>query len=100
METIHHESSKVIQGKGFDMPQACDHGQYALYKVTFCGYNISHPSDDRVNIRVQTTCDPAREVLKDACQNFMVVCHHVRNTFDKAVLDFKPTNPVGNININ
>ena len=47
--------------------------------------------------------DPAREVLKDACQNLMVVCQHVRNTFDKAVLDFNLTKPkekpVGDINI-
>ncbi|CAK9326985.1 unnamed protein product [Citrullus colocynthis] len=66
-------------------------------RVTFCGYSIPHPSDNRVNIRVQTTGDPAREVLKDACQNLMVVCQHVRNTFDKAVLDIKL--PVGDINI-
>ncbi|XP_038893936.1 DNA-directed RNA polymerases I and III subunit RPAC2 [Benincasa hispida] len=68
-------------------------------RVTFCGYSIPHPSDNRVNIRVQTTGDPAREVLKDACQNLMVVCQHVRNTFDKAVLDIKLTKPVGDINI-
>ncbi|KGN65775.1 DNA-directed RNA polymerases I and III subunit RPAC2 [Cucumis sativus] len=72
-------------------------------RVTFCGYSIPHPSDNRVNIRVQTTGDPAREVLKDACQNLMVVCQHVRNTFDKAVLDFNLTKPkekpVGDINI-
>ncbi|XP_028217426.1 DNA-directed RNA polymerases I and III subunit RPAC2-like isoform X3 [Glycine soja] len=24
-------------------------------RVTFCGYSIPHPSDNRVNIRVQTT---------------------------------------------
>ncbi|XP_022150895.1 DNA-directed RNA polymerases I and III subunit RPAC2 [Momordica charantia] len=68
-------------------------------RVTFCGYSIPHPSDNRVNIRVQTTGDSAREVLKDSCQNLMVVCQHVRNTFDKSVLDFKLTKPVGDINI-
>ncbi|XP_023522054.1 DNA-directed RNA polymerases I and III subunit RPAC2 [Cucurbita pepo subsp. pepo] len=68
-------------------------------RVTFCGYSIPHPSDNRVNIRVQTTGDPAREVLKDACQNLMAVCQHVRNTLDKAVLDHKLTKPVGDINI-
>ncbi|KAJ0020469.1 DNA-directed RNA polymerases I and III subunit RPAC2 [Pistacia vera] len=58
-------------------------------RVTFCGYSIPHPSDARVNIRVQTTGDPAREVLKDACQDLMLMCQHVRSTFDKAVADFK-----------
>ncbi|KAL1073739.1 hypothetical protein V6Z11_D11G244200 [Gossypium hirsutum] len=52
-------------------------------RVTFCGYSIPHPSEARVNIRVQTT---AREVLKDACQNLMLMCRHVRCTFDKAAL--------------
>ncbi|XP_044505996.1 DNA-directed RNA polymerases I and III subunit RPAC2 [Mangifera indica] len=60
-------------------------------RVTFCGYSIPHPSDARVNIRVQTTGDPAREVLKDACQDLMLMCQHVRSTFDKAVADFKTT---------
>lgn len=33
--------------------------------------------------------DPAREVFKDALQDIMVMCQHVRSTFDKAVADYK-----------
>ncbi|CAN4102258.1 unnamed protein product [Withania somnifera] len=58
-------------------------------RVTFCGYSIPHPSDARVNIRVQTTGVPAREVLNDSCQDLMLNCEHVRHTFDQAVLKFK-----------
>ncbi|KAK7295606.1 hypothetical protein RJT34_18517 [Clitoria ternatea] len=54
-------------------------------RVAFTGYSIPHPSENRVNIRVQTTGDPAREVLKDACQDLMLMCQHVRSTFNKAV---------------
>ncbi|KAI4357390.1 hypothetical protein L6164_001341 [Bauhinia variegata] len=61
-------------------------------RVTFSGYSIPHPSENRVNIRVQTTGDPAREVLKDACQDLMLTCQHVRSTLDKAVSDFKLNN--------
>ncbi|GKV33001.1 hypothetical protein SLEP1_g41560 [Rubroshorea leprosula] len=68
-------------------------------RVTFCGYSIPHPSDARVNIRVQTTGDPAREVLKDACQDLMLMCRHVRSTFDKAVDEFRISNPVKEMNI-
>ncbi|XVE59355.1 hypothetical protein DITRI_Ditri05aG0039700 [Diplodiscus trichospermus] len=68
-------------------------------RVTFCGYSIPHPSEARVNIRVQTTGDPAREVLKDACQDLMLMCRHVRSTFDKAVEDFKASNAVKAMNI-
>ncbi|XP_042511904.1 DNA-directed RNA polymerases I and III subunit RPAC2 [Macadamia integrifolia] len=63
-------------------------------RVTFCGYSIPHPSDARVNIRVQTTGDPAKEVLKDALQDLMGMSQHVRATFDKAVVDFKTSEPV------
>ncbi|CAA3026598.1 DNA-directed RNA polymerases I and III subunit RPAC2 [Olea europaea subsp. europaea] len=58
-------------------------------RVTFCGYSIPHPSDARVNIRVQTTGDAASEVLKDSCQDLMLICQHVKNTFDQAVVEFK-----------
>ncbi|KAL6658658.1 hypothetical protein ACP70R_001624 [Stipagrostis hirtigluma subsp. patula] len=54
-------------------------------RVAFCGYSIPHPADNKVNIRVQTTGDPARDVLKDALQNLVVMCQHVRGTFDNAV---------------
>ncbi|KAK4286556.1 hypothetical protein QN277_003097 [Acacia crassicarpa] len=68
-------------------------------RVTFCGYSIPHPSDNRVNIRVQTTGDPAREVLKDACQDLMLMCQHVRSTFDKSVNDFKMSKTVKDMDI-
>ncbi|KAJ3683815.1 hypothetical protein LUZ60_014042 [Juncus effusus] len=58
-------------------------------RVMFCGYSIPHPSDNKVNIRVQTTGDSAKEVLKDALHDLTSVCQHVRTTFDKAVTDFK-----------
>ncbi|KAG6410625.1 hypothetical protein SASPL_128690 [Salvia splendens] len=58
-------------------------------RVSFVGYSIPHPSDARVNIRVQTTGDPAREVLKDSCEDLMHLCKHVTNTFDQAVAEFK-----------
>ncbi|KAG2673279.1 hypothetical protein I3843_13G070600 [Carya illinoinensis] len=62
-------------------------------RVSFSGYSIPHPSENRVNIRVQTTGAPAGEVLKDACQDLMMMCQHVRSTFDKAVSDYKKRNP-------
>uniref|UniRef100_A0A2P2JL29 Uncharacterized protein MANES_01G166500 n=1 Tax=Rhizophora mucronata TaxID=61149 RepID=A0A2P2JL29_RHIMU len=37
--------------------------------------------------------DPAREVLKDSCQNLMSMCQHVRSLFDESVAEFKKSNP-------
>ncbi|KAG8051262.1 hypothetical protein GUJ93_ZPchr0009g475 [Zizania palustris] len=58
-------------------------------RVAFCGYSIPHPADNKVNIRVQTTGDPAKDVLKDSLQDLMIMCQHVRGTFDNAVSDFR-----------
>ncbi|KOM55739.1 hypothetical protein LR48_Vigan10g163100 [Vigna angularis] len=62
-------------------------------RVTYCGYSIPHPSFNQVNIRVQTTEDSAKEVFKDGCMELMLVCRHVRSSFDHAVTQFKNTKP-------
>ncbi|KAK8940008.1 hypothetical protein KSP40_PGU019742 [Platanthera guangdongensis] len=58
-------------------------------RVEFCGYSIPHPSENKVNIRVQTTGDAAKDVLKDSLQDLILMCQHVRFTFDHSVSDFK-----------
>ncbi|KAL3616934.1 hypothetical protein CASFOL_039328 [Castilleja foliolosa] len=68
-------------------------------RVTFCGYSIPHPADARVNLRVQTTGDTAREVLVDSCQDLMLVCQHVRSTVDQAVMVFKSKQGVESMDI-
>jgi len=62
-------------------------------RVAFCGYSIPHPADKKINIRVQTTGDPAKDVLKDALQDLMVMCQHVRGTFDNAVTNHRAEKP-------
>ncbi|PKU78670.1 DNA-directed RNA polymerase II subunit RPB11 [Dendrobium catenatum] len=60
-------------------------------RVEFCGYSIPHPSENKVNIRVQTTGDSAKDVLKESFQDLILLCQHVRSTFEKSVADFKST---------
>ncbi|KAI0511498.1 hypothetical protein KFK09_012128 [Dendrobium nobile] len=60
-------------------------------RVEFCGYSIPHPSENKVNIRVQTTGDSAKDVLKESFQDLIFLCQHVRSTFEKSVADFKST---------
>ncbi|KAH9314555.1 hypothetical protein KI387_023182 [Taxus chinensis] len=45
-------------------------------RVAFCGYSVPHPSENRINVRIQTTGDPAKDVLKDALQDLMLMCRH------------------------
>lgn len=37
--------------------------------------------------------DPAKGVMKDALQDLMVICQHIRGTFDTAVADFRGNKP-------
>ncbi|KAG8051254.1 hypothetical protein GUJ93_ZPchr0009g2101 [Zizania palustris] len=68
-------------------------------RVAFCGYSIPHPADKKVNIRVQTTGDSAKDVLKDSLQDLMVMCQHVRGTFDTAVSDFQQNKTAEGVDI-
>ncbi|XP_021891767.1 DNA-directed RNA polymerases I and III subunit RPAC2 [Carica papaya] len=68
-------------------------------RVEFCGYSIPHPSDARVNIRVQTSGEPAREVLKGSCVYLKQTCEHVRGTFEKAIVEFRTSKPVEGMKI-
>ncbi|KAG0577701.1 hypothetical protein M758_5G167800 [Ceratodon purpureus] len=58
-------------------------------RVAFCGYSVPHPSENRINVRVQTTGIPARDVLKDALNDLTAMNQHVMTTFDSAVERFK-----------
>lgn len=43
--------------------------------------------------------DAASEVLKDSCQDLMLVCQHVTSTFDQAVMEFKSKQGIESMNI-
>ncbi|XP_047333337.1 DNA-directed RNA polymerases I and III subunit RPAC2 [Impatiens glandulifera] len=68
-------------------------------RVVSCGYSMPHPSEARVNMRVQTTGDPASEVLKDACQELMLTCKHINSVFEQAVSDFKASQALKSMEI-
>eukprot|EP00879_Flechtneria_rotunda_P008803 GHRR01009221.1.p3 GENE.GHRR01009221.1~~GHRR01009221.1.p3 ORF type:complete len:109 (+),score=25.96 GHRR01009221.1:1331-1657(+) len=63
-------------------------------QVTFCGYSIPHPTEDVVNIRVQTTGEiTAAQALTNACEECIKVCSHVNGVFDNAITAYKQQNP-------
>jgi len=43
--------------------------------------------------------DPAKDVLKDSLQDLMVMCQHIRGTFDTAVADFRGNKPADAMDI-
>ncbi|KAI9009222.1 DNA-directed RNA polymerases I and III subunit RPAC2-like protein [Hyaloraphidium curvatum] len=55
-------------------------------KTDYCGYSNPHPSEDKINLRIQTdgSC-PATDVLSKGLDDLMDLCDHVLETFDAAV---------------
>jgi DNA-directed RNA polymerase I and III subunit RPAC2 len=43
--------------------------------------------------------DPAIDVFKDGLQDLIVMCQHVRGTFDNAVVDFRSKVPAQQMDI-
>uniref|UniRef100_A0A3B3QG11 RNA polymerase I and III subunit D n=1 Tax=Paramormyrops kingsleyae TaxID=1676925 RepID=A0A3B3QG11_9TELE len=56
----------------------------------FCGYSITHPSESKINFRIQTRGGvPAVEPFRKGLNDLTDVCQHVLNTFQARVKDFK-----------
>ena len=63
--------------------------------VVFCGYTIPHPSEIKVNFRIQTNKQvSALEVLEKGLKDLAQVCAHVAETFKKAVVEYENNNQV------
>ncbi|XP_072252231.1 DNA-directed RNA polymerases I and III subunit RPAC2 [Leuresthes tenuis] len=59
--------------------------------VDFCGYTITHPSESKINFRIQTRVSgglPAVEPLRRGLNDLNEVCQHVLNTFQARVNEF------------
>ncbi|XP_031653404.1 DNA-directed RNA polymerases I and III subunit RPAC2 [Oncorhynchus kisutch] len=58
--------------------------------VDFCGYSITHPSESKINFRIQTRGGvPAVEPLRRGLNELSDVCQHVLNTFQRSVSEFR-----------
>lgn len=58
--------------------------RYVLTKnpeVKFCGYSIPHPSENIMNVRVQTFGAPAAEVFRKGLLDLRAMASHMQDTF-------------------
>mmetsp|Transcript_50512 Transcript_50512/g.120181 ORF Transcript_50512/g.120181 Transcript_50512/m.120181 type:complete len:118 (-) Transcript_50512:104-457(-) len=53
-------------------------------KVTFTGYSVPHPLENKMHVHIQTKGISAAEALKDALREITVMCDHIGNTFEQA----------------
>lgn len=58
--------------------------------VEYCGYSVPHPSESKINLRIQTRkSQSATEVLNNGLLDLQKVSLHVLDTFQEAVMNFK-----------
>ena len=58
--------------------------------IIFCGYTIPHPSENKVNLRIQTNKQvTALEALEKGLNDLQQVCAHVKETFVRAVEEYE-----------
>ncbi|XP_026530468.1 DNA-directed RNA polymerases I and III subunit RPAC2-like [Notechis scutatus] len=64
-------------------------------EVEFCGYSITHPSESKINFRIQTRGGlPAIDAFQKGLEDLMGVCQHILNTFEASVEEYKATKDV------
>ncbi|CAG8733838.1 4498_t:CDS:2 [Cetraspora pellucida] len=58
-------------------------------EVEYCGYSIPHPSEDKLNIRIQTTENTtAIEAMRKGLEDLKIICDHIKETFIRSNRQF------------
>uniref|UniRef100_G1QBB8 DNA-directed RNA polymerases I and III subunit RPAC2 n=2 Tax=Myotis lucifugus TaxID=59463 RepID=G1QBB8_MYOLU len=59
-------------------------------EVEFCGYTTTHPSESKINLRIQTRgALPAVEPFQRGLNELMSVCQHVLDKFEDSIKEYK-----------
>lgn len=59
-------------------------------EVEFCGYTTTHPSESKINLRIQTRgALPAVEPFQRGLTDLMNVCQHVLDKFEASIKEYK-----------
>ncbi|VDD86339.1 unnamed protein product [Enterobius vermicularis] len=61
--------------------------------IEFCGYNVPHPLEDKIVVRVQTKKNiPAAKVFIEALEHLQTVFSGIRSKFETASEEYHSTN--------
>jgi len=61
--------------------------------VEFCGYSIPHPSEELMNIRIQTYNMSAEDALRKGLDDLIDLCDIVAEKFTDAREEYASNNP-------
>ena len=62
-------------------------------EVQYCGYSNPHPSEPKINLRIQTHKVAASDALHKGLVELQKVCNHVLVTFQESVKEFREKVP-------
>lgn len=54
-------------------------------EVDFCGYSVPHPSEPKMNLRLQTTGRPALALLKEGLRDLRDLCDLLEDRVDEEI---------------
>ena len=81
---------RYIMAKRFDISLHLDLILTLLsLDVEFCGYSVPHPTEHRMNIRVQTTGIPATQALRTSLQTLISMSDHLKSTYNVALEEYE-----------
>ncbi|EEB20392.1 DNA-directed RNA polymerase I 16 kD polypeptide, putative [Pediculus humanus corporis] len=85
------ESSRtfVFDGEGHTLGNALRSVISRYSEVTFCGYTIPHPSEEKINFRIQTSGARAVDILKKGLTDLEEHCEYIMNVFSQEVENYK-----------
>jgi DNA-directed RNA polymerase I and III subunit RPAC2 len=75
----------IFYGEDHTLGNALRQVLMRMPSVAFCGYTIPHPSEDEMNMRLQTTGAPAVEVLDEGLRQLAEGCDVLDQAFDEAM---------------
>jgi len=80
----------IFENETHTLGNALRHAILQNPRVTFCGYSMPHPAEDKMLVRVQTVEGySAPEALKQGLLDLKQMCQITKKTFVEAVDDFK-----------
>lgn len=58
-------------------------------ETEFCGYSVPHPYEPKMNVRLQTTGEPALDVLKKGLKDIEEAANIIDDTFAASIERFR-----------
>lgn len=88
--TDEHSRTFVFGDEDHTLGNSLRHVLMGRKETTFCGYSVPHPSEPKMNVRLQTsTSKPAVQVLKDGLHEMVEICDLFDFTLDSAIAEYE-----------